>query len=424
MREDLLHFIWKYKKLSIGELFSTDGEPIELLDVGTHNHLAGPDFFNAKVSIGGQLWAGNVEIHLRSSDWYAHGHEKDPNYNNVILHVVWEHDTEVFRSDNSPLPSLELKNYISERVLTNYRALFDKRDVSFVNCERNLAQVDSFVMGAWLERLYFERLERKSNGVAALLAASNNDWEEVLFKLLLRSFGSKINADAFKGLGEALEFKVVRKLRPDLMKLESVLLGMAHLLSDETVHDGYYIGLKQEFEYQKSKFGLENEAVRRPSFFKLRPANFPTLRLSQLANLYHAHETLFAKVVGSSHVNELYRLFDVGASPYWQNHFSFGKPSKNSAKRLTKKFIDLLILNTVLPLKFCHARKIGMAVHEEILGIIAGLAAEENSIISNFKKQGVSVKNGMESQSLLQLYDYYCTKNKCLQCRIGASLLH
>lgn len=424
MREDLLHFIWKYKKLSIGELFSTDNEPIEIMSVGTHNHLAGPDFFNATIKIGGQLWAGNVEIHLKSSDWYAHGHEKDPNYNNVILHVVWEHDTEVFRSDHSPLPSLELKNYIPPSVLENYRALFDKRGVAFVNCEKDLAQVDPFVLGGWLERLYFERLERKSKDVDALLAASNNDWEEVLFRLLLRSFGSKINADAFMSLGAALDFKVVRKLRSDVLQLESVLMGMAHLLSDDSVFDDYYLRLKKEFGYQKAKFGLANEAVQRPSFFKLRPANFPTIRLSQLANLYHRREALFAQVVESSGAEELYRIFGVGASTYWKNHFSFGKASKNSSKRLTKKFIDLLILNTVLPLKFSYARKTGKEAYEAILAIVNGLGPEENSIVSNFKKYGVAVKTGMESQSLLQLYNGYCSKNKCLQCRIGASLLH
>lgn len=337
------------------ELVTSNNETVVISDVGIHNHLSGPDFFSAKVNIGGQLWAGNVEIHLKSSDWYAHGHEKDTNYNNVILHVVWEDDTEVFRSDNSEIPTLELKKCISTSLLRACKKLFDKKDVSFINCEKNITNIDGFLIKNWLERLYFERLERKSQLILDLLEDSKNDWENVLFSLLLKNFGLKINGEAFLSLANALDFSIVRKLRSDTLEFESALYGMIHLLTDDRITDAYYIQLKKEYKHFKNKFDVKEESVQKPEFFKLRPPNFPTIRLSQLANLYREHQSLFSKIINTSSLVELYQIFDVSASPYWNNHFTFGKESKKSAKKLTKKFIDLLIVNSILPLKFCYA---------------------------------------------------------------------
>ncbi|TMM56054.1 DUF2851 family protein [Maribacter algarum] len=423
MREDLLHFIWKYKKLQLTDLLTTSGQSIVLIDVGLHNHLAGPDFFNAKANIANQLWAGNVEIHIKASDWYLHKHEEDSNYDNVILHVVWEDDATVFRKDNSEIPTLELKNYISRELLMAYKNLFDKRQKTFVNCEKDIAQVDSFVFQNWIERLFFERLERKSEFVLSLLKNSKNNWEQVLFSLLLKNFGLKTNGEAFLSLSYALDFSVVRKLQSDVLQLESVFFGMAHLLNDETILDTYYIQLKKEYQYAQHKFDLKNEGVIKPEFFKLRPPNFPTIRLSQLAKLYAVHQNVFNKVIHAHSIDELYSLFDISANIYWDNHFTFGKSSKKSPKRLTKKFIDLLIINSVLPLKFCYARHLGKDPNESIISIISNIKREDNSIISNFKNHGVTVKNARDTQAILQLYTEYCTKNKCLECAVGNTLL-
>ncbi len=381
MRQDLLHFIWKYKKLSLEELVTSNNETVVISDVGIHNHLSGLDFFSAKVNIGGQLWAGNVEIHLKSFDWYAHGHEKDANYNNVILHVVWEDDTEVFRSDNSEIPTLELKKCISTSLLRACKKLFDKKDVSFINCEKNITNIDGFLIKNWLERLYFERLERKSQLILDLLEDSKNDWENVLFSLLLKNFGLKINGEAFLSLANALDFSIVRKLRSDTLEFESALYGMMHLLTDDRITDAYYIQLKKEYKHFKNKFDVKEESVQKPEFFKLRPPNFPNIRLLQLANLYREHQSLFSKIINTSSLVELYQIFDVSASPYWNNHFTFGKESKKSAKKLTKKFIDLLIVNSILPLKFCYAQAAGKDANEEIVHIISNITAEENSIV-------------------------------------------
>ena len=423
MKEDLLHFIWKYKKLPLDNLVGTNNEALSIVDTGIHNHLAGPDFFNAKVNIGGQLWAGNVEIHLKSSDWYAHHHEKDANYNNVILHVVWDDDASVFRSDNSEIPTLELKNYIPRGILDAYQKLLDKNGVKFINCEKDIANVDSFLLDNWLERLYFERLERKSKWVFELLESSKNDWEQVLFAMLLKNFGLKINGTSFLSLAETLDFSTVRKLQSDTLALESVFYGMSHLLDSEEILDDYYIRLKKEYAYLKNKFSLEEGSVQKPEFFKLRPPNFPTIRLSQLANLYANRQNLFSNVIHASDLDEIYSLFQVTASVYWNAHFTFGKTSKKSIKRLTKSFIDLLIINTLLPLKFCYAQYQGMEVNEEITHIISQVKKEENSIIANFKHHGISIGNAKESQAVLQLYNEYCTQNKCLQCAVGNSLL-
>jgi len=423
LKEDLLHFIWKYKKLQLDDLFGTNNEPIDIVETGIHNQLAGPDFFNAKVNIDGQLWAGNVEIHLKSSDWYAHNHEQDANYNNVILHVVWEDDGAVFRSDNSEIPTLELRNYIPNGLLDAYQNLFDKRGVRFINCEKSIAQVDAFMFENWLERLYFERLQRKSQLVLELLERSKNDWEQVLFALLLKNFGLKINGASFLSLAQALDFSTVRKLQSETLMLESVFYGMSHLLDSEEILDDYYIQLKKEYAHVKNKFSLEAGSVQRPEFFKLRPPNFPTIRLSQLANLYSMRQNLFSKVIHASDLDEIYSLFDVSASAYWNEHFTFGKTSKKSVKKLTKKFIDLLIINSLLPLKFCYAQHQGKEANEEIIQIISQIKKEENSIITNFKNHGISIANAKESQAILQLYNEYCTKNKCLQCVVGSSLL-
>jgi len=423
VKEDLLHFIWKYKKLQLQNLVTSAGESLTIIDVGTHNHLAGPDFLYSKVEIAGQLWAGNVEIHLKSSDWYAHNHEQDPNYSNVILHIVWEDDAKVFRSDNSQIPTLELKNVIPPTMLNAYRQLFDKRQKSFINCENDISKIDDFTIQNWLERLYFERLERKSSGVEAFLVQYKNDWEKVLFIMLMKNFGLNINGAAFLSLAKVLDFSIVRKLQSNLLHLESVFYGMSHLLEADSVLDKYYMQLQTEFQHQKNKFSLEEQAVQKPDFFKLRPPNFPTIRLSQLANLYVRHQNLFEKVIRTSNVTDLYSIFEITASSYWDTHFTFGTVSKKSTKKLTKKFIDLLLINTILPIKFLYARQHGKEIEEEILTIISQLKTETNSVISKFKHLGVHVVNAKDSQAIVQLYTEYCTKNRCLKCAVGSNLL-
>jgi len=422
MREDLLHYIWKHRKTRISGLFTSKNKQITVLNTGTHNHLSGPDFFNAQLRIGGQLWAGNVEMHVKSSDWYAHHHESDPNYDNVILHVVWENDVEIFGRDNIEIPALELKNFISKRVLSNYYHLFKSRTTSFNNCEKDIGTVDQFVLGHWMERMYFERLEEKSELIFELLKGAKNNWEEVLFVLLLKNFGLKINGEAFLSLGKALDFRMVRKISNNTLQLESVFFGMSGFLDRGGINDAYFLELQNEYRYLKQKFKLNETAVLGPQFFKLRPQNFPTIRLSQFATLYRK-QFLFSKVMEAGTLKDYYQILRVSASKYWNSHYTFGKESGEQEKKMVTPFIDLLLINTILPLKFCYARHKGLEVHEKILRIAVEIKTEKNSTVANFKKYGVPAMNAKDSQALLQLYNDYCLKNKCLQCAVGMQLL-
>lgn len=423
MREDLLHFIWKYKKLATNRLFTTRNEPIEVIKVGDHNELAGPDFFNAQLRISGQLWAGNLEIHLKSSDWYAHSHELDPAYENVILHVVWEHNSEVFLKNGQPLATLELKNFISEKVLHSYKELLVQNQVAFINCERDIHKIDSFKLNNWFERLYIERLEQKSILVKLLLDKKSNGWEEVLFQLLLKSFGSKVNGELFLKLSEKLDFKIVRKLQGNVIALESIFYGMLGMLDSDEVNDKYYQQLKSEFLYHKKKFQLQEVFGARPQFFGLRPNNFPTVRLSQLASLYAGNHSLFNDLMHTADLNGLYSILTTQANEYWNSHYTFGKVSGNRKKTITKNFIDILIINAVLPLRFLFAQSRGENPQEAVLPIIEKMACEKNSIISNFKSVKVELSNALQGQAALQLYNEYCHKNRCLKCAVGADLL-
>ncbi|MDP5229147.1 MAG: DUF2851 family protein [Cellulophaga sp.] len=423
MREDFLHFIWKYKKIQTNQLFTSQGENIEIVSEGTHNQLSGPDFFNAQVKISDQLWAGNVEIHIKSSDWYVHGHENDTNYDNVILHVVWEDDVAIFRKDNTQIPTLELKKIIPQKVLERYKSLFDTSKKNFINCEKQITSIDDFSFKNWLERLFFERLEQKAIYVEELLEKYNNDWEQVLFSLLLKNFGLKINGNSFKSLSEHLPFSTVRKISDNTTQLEAIFFGMVGFLEDDEISDHYYTNLRNEYSFLAHKFKLNKEGVEQPEFFKLRPPNFPTIRLSQFAAIYAENQNLFSKILASSTLEDIYKLFNVQASDYWTTHFTFGKASKKSEKKLTKKFIELLLINTILPLKFCYARSLNRTGDVSIVDIISAIKKEKNNIIDQYLALGVKVDNAFESQAILELYNNYCSKNNCLQCAVGNHLL-
>src|SRR5690606_35284588 len=329
----------------------------------------------------------------------------------------------IFRKDRSEVPTLELKNYIPKPLLDAYHKLFDKSNISFINCERELESIDGFLISNWLERLYFERLERKSNLISGLLEESKYDWERVLFILLLRNFGSRINGDSFFGMARAFNFSVIRKLHGNAFQLESLLFGMAGFLEDDSLVDGYYIDLKKEYGFLKNKFNLKSDGELPPQFYGLRPLNFPTIRLSQLANLYAGHQNLFSQLMEADSVSKIYDLLKVSAGAYWNDHYVFGKISKKSDKRLSKSFIDLIIINTLVPLKFCYGKHLGRETDDQIIEIISSLKKEKNSIVDNFKRHGASLENAMQSQAVLQLYHEYCTKNRVLQCALGASLL-
>lgn len=421
MQENFLHYLWLYKKFDSISLKTVSEEELSIVSVGKHNVNAGPDFFNAQIIIDNQLWAGNVEVHIKSSDWFLHNHEQDKFYDNVILHVVWEHDTDVFRKDNTSIATLVLKDLVDKEVLKNYEKLFLKSN-KWINCEHNFKDVDDFVLSNWLERLYLERLERKAKTIESLLKESKNDWEAVLFKMLAKNFGLKVNGESFFSLAQSVDFSIIRKTRPKQHLLEALLFGQAGLLESD-IENGYYINLVNEYRFLAQKFNLKNTQVLPLHFFRLRPLNFPTIRLSQLASLYNKQQNLFSKIIEIEDLNEFYDLFSVTTSDFWITHYTFQKESKPSSKKVAKSFIDLLLINTILPIKFCYAKHQGVEVDSNILKIANIIASEKNSVIDAFNSLKKVSKSSLESQALIQLKTEYCDKNKCLQCAVGNALI-
>ncbi len=422
MQEDFIHYLWKHKKFNVTKIETTEKEPISILSVGTHNFNTGPDFFAAQLKIGEQLWAGNVEIHKKSSDWFVHNHEKDPNYDNVILHIVWEHDIEVHRKDSTLIPTLELKDYVNPEALNGYKKLFNTNQ-KWINCDTSFNTIDSFLMSNWLERLYFERLERKSIEIYELLELSKNDWEGVLFKSLAKNFGLKVNGDSFFSLANSFDFSIVRKLHSKPMVLEALFYGQGKLLEDVN-EIPYFIQLKKEYQFLQQKFNVSNEVVLPIQFFRLRPLNFPTIRLSQLSMLYHKTPNLFSEIIEAETLDELYAIFNVEASLFWETHYTFNKESKRIKKRLSKAFIDLLLINTIIPIKYSYAKQQGKAIDDTLINLINKIASEKNSIVDKFNNLKKVSKSALQSQALIQLKTEYCDKNKCLQCAIGNSILN
>ncbi|MCW1147397.1 DUF2851 family protein [Flavobacterium lacisediminis] len=420
MKEDFLHHLWQFKKFDIANLKTTKGESIQILNSGQYLQLAGPDFFNSQIIIENQKWAGNVEIHLKSSDWYVHNHEKDSNYDSVILHVVWEHDVPIFRKDNSEIPTLELKEYVALSDLHKYQSLVSQK--SWIYCENELQNVDQFVFKNWQERLFFERLERKANLIFELLETSNHDWEAVLFCLLVKNFGLNTNGEMFYKIAKSIPFSVVRKESFSLESLESLLLGQANLLSHD-FQDSYARELQKSYHYLVQKHQLREKVVGSVEFFKHRPDNFPTIRLAQLANLYFHRKNLFSLVMNCSSINELYQVFNVGVSEYWETHYNFDRESSKKMKKLSKSFVDLLVVNTIIPLQFAYARSRQKEITQNLIDLANSIPSEKNVIIDKFKTFGIVSENVYESQALLQLKKEYCDLKKCLDCAVGHFIL-
>jgi hypothetical protein len=420
MKEDFLHYLWQHKKFRFTHLQTTKGEPITILHSGQYLQLAGPDFFNAQLIIANQKWAGNIEIHLKSSDWYVHHHQNDDHYNNVILHVVWEHDTAVFRKDNSEIPVLELKSYVTSEEISNYNALLTPK--SWIFCEKQLVSFDKFVLSNWLERLFFERLERKSIHIEQLLQDTENDWEAVLFCLLAKNFGLNTNGDSFYKMAKSIPFHIVRKEALEVNYLESLFFGQAGMIPN-TVEDTYLKELQAQYDYLAIKYKLERPIIEPIEFFKHRPDNFPTIRIAQLSMLYHLQRNLFSSIFAVTTSKEIYQIFDVAVSRYWKTHYNFDKSSPKKEKSLSKAFIDLVIINTIVPLQFAYSKSQGKDISEQLLTIINTIAPEKNAIIDKFQSFGIISKSAFETQSLLQLKNDYCNAKKCLQCAVGIALI-
>lgn len=421
MKEDFLHYLWKFQKFSTSQLRTVKGEELEILSVGLHNLDSGPDFFNAHIKIDQQFWAGNVEIHLKSSDWYVHNHQLDSAYDAVILHVVWKHDVDIYRADNSVVPTVELNPVVAPQVVSSYQQLFLKKN-TWINCESHFAETPELLLQNWLERLFFERLETKSKQVFGLLEKNKNDWEAVLFMILAKNFGLKVNGESFLNIAQSVDFSVIRKTSSQLLDIESVLLGQAGLLENE-MEDPYYNQLQAQYLFLKNKFALSNKYVTPVQFFRLRPDNFPTIRLVQLAALYHKHPSIFQQFIKLKTRKQLTQLLQVNPSSYWDTHYHFKSTSSRRTKKISQTLVDLIIINTVAVIKFCYAQNQGKDVTDEIITLLTAIPLENNAVVKKFKELHPGFDSAFQSQALLQLKTNYCDKNQCLHCAVGNSLL-
>ena len=423
MREDYLHYLWKYQKWKNLELKTSQDLPVKVVSPGSHNLLSGPDFFNSRVVIGDQQWAGNVEIHINSSDWYLHGHEQDSAYDNVVLHVVWNHDLEIFRRDNSPIPVLELRSLVSKSALHQYEHLLENVNLKWINCENDFAGFDQFTLDNWIERLYFEKLEQKTSFIFDLLERCKGDWEEVLFRMLARNFGLNVNGDAFFSIAGSIPFSVIKKCQKKRQQLEALFLGQAGLL-ENSIEEVYFQTLQKEYFYLKRKYGLSRKGVLPVKYFRLRPDNFPEIRIIQLAIAYNRNSSLFAALQKASKIEDFRSLFSGEVSDFWKGHYTFRKEHPGKSKKLTSSFKDLLIINTLVPLKFCYLQKQGKEDNELLLNLMSLIKVEENQVIKKFNdiRTGCA-NNALKSQALLHLKREYCDKNRCLYCSLGLKLL-
>ncbi|MBC7861379.1 MAG: DUF2851 family protein [Bacteroidia bacterium] len=421
MEENFLHYTWKYKLFSQQILFTTNGEKIELIKPGEHNHQSGPDFFNARLKIGGTDWTGNLEIHINSSDWNLHKHQFDKAYDNVILHVVYEHDEEVKNSLHKTIPTLELKGLIPLENFKKYEQL--RRNEKGVPCGKQVATPPAPLLHVWFERLVTERLEEKTTVLEEILEETKSDWEETFYRALAKNFGFKTNALPFYLLAKSLPLKVLLKHADDGVQTEALLFGQAGFLQ-EHLSEKYAQKLQNEYEFLKNKYSLRPIQKTIWKTGRMRPANLPAIRIAQFAALVKNLNGLFSKVKEIENVNELSEIFNSEPAPFWKDHYSFVTNSLPRSKKLGHEAIENIAINTIVPLVFLYGKKTDnekyFARAQEIL---EQLQTENNVIVREFNLLGLNSVTALESQAMIQLKNNYCSKKACLNCRIGYHIL-
>ncbi|HET6245838.1 MAG: DUF2851 family protein [Bacteroidetes bacterium] len=421
MTEDFLHYIWQFRNFDNSGLKAQTGESIEIIKPGDHNLNAGPDFFNSVLKIGETLWAGNVEIHINSSDWNKHNHSEDKAYNNVVLHVVYNDDCIIQRISGETIPAIELKGRINPAVFSCYSELL--KSTQWISCSKNINDVDEFIVSNWLSRLLIERLERKAETIINSLKLTNNNWQETFYHHLARNFGFQLNAEPFELMSKSLPLLYLIKHRDNLVQIEAMIFGQAGML-ESIIEDEYSCHLQKEYNYLKYKYSLNPIDNHLWKFLRLRPVSFPTIRLSQFANLICKWENLFVKILECNNLQQYYDLFNVSSSDYWDTHFTFGKQSIFSKKALGKSSVEGILINTVVPFLFVYGiQKQEDKFKEKALELLETLQGEGNSIIREWKKTGMKCDSAFRSQALLELKLNYCDLKRCLKCSIGNSIL-
>ncbi|MEO6904697.1 MAG: DUF2851 family protein [Bacteroidia bacterium] len=421
MTEEFLHHIWKFKLFNQLNLTTSLGEKVEILKVGDHNFDAGPDFFNARLKIGDTLWAGNIEVHINASDWKKHAHQTNKVYDNIILHVVYNEDAQVNRASNEIIPTIELKYKISDKQYQQYLNFKSNKD--WIPCKNIITSVPSIIISSTIDRLLLERLQRKSETIINSLKLNNNNWEETFYQQLAKNFGFKINAIPFELLSKSIPSTVLAKHKNSLLQIEAILFGQAGFL-DQHYQDKYPLQLQNEYIFLKQKFKLEAIDNNLWKFLRMRPVNFPTIRIAQFASLIYNSTHLFSKIIEIENYESIKKVLHVGVSEYWSAHYTFNKNSIVKTKHLGDDAINNIIINTIVPFLFTYGKQKNDEKYvDKALTFLEQVEGEKNTIIKEWDNLNMPVKNAYSTQALLQLKQEYCNNKKCLTCAIGNYLI-
>ncbi|HLT75008.1 MAG TPA: DUF2851 family protein [Ohtaekwangia sp.] len=422
MNESFLHYVWQYQYFDKSELLTTSGETLQIFNAGSRNPDAGPDFLEARLQVGGLQWIGSVEIHIDASGWYLHEHDRDESYDSVVLHVVWRNDSPVLRRDGSPMPTLELAPRVDPNLLVRFREL--STSIEEIPCSQSLRYVKPIVILNTLDRMLTHRLEERARFVKDFLVRNRGDWEETMYQLLARNFGFRLNADPFLQLARALPLKILMKHRDHPEQLEAMLFGVAGFLDDD-YDDSYYLLLQREFDLLRKKYRLDHKAMNKTQwkFLRLRPANFPTLRLAQFAAFFTSHQTLLPLFL-SGEETEILQVFRCRPSPYWEEHYNFRRKSTKKEATMGDDSVFNLIINTVVPVLGAYAlSRDDQRLMEKAIRLLHQVPPESNHVIRKWNTYKIACADAFDSQALLELYNNFCTRHRCLDCNIGASLV-
>ncbi|MCW5907707.1 MAG: DUF2851 family protein [Chitinophagales bacterium] len=422
MNEQLLRFVWKFRLFNTESLTTTSGEKVQLVHQGIANSDAGPDFQNAKIRIGETLWAGNVELHIKSSDWFLHHHQRDAAYNNVILHVVFKDDgKQAVRENGEPIPVLKLEGRINRTTLTRYEQLANRKKQ--IHCADFFPEAAEDITNSFLSGLLVERLERKVQRINEMLTESKGDWEHVMFRLIARYLGAGVNREPMELLAKSLPLTVYAKYSDEPMQTEALLLGQAGLL-DQNFDDDYAAQLRKEYLYLKRLHQLEPLPRHVWKLLRLRPANFPDIRIAQLASLLIKHKHLFSAARNCFNVKSVHRLFETEVSEYWKTHYLLDKKSARVKYNIGTSTKNVLLINAVAPVLFAYGKyKDEDKYCEQSMELLETCQPENNALLTYWKSHSVQAKNAFDTQALIQLRTAYCENFRCLECRVGLQLL-
>ncbi len=419
--EKLMQYIWQHKLWNPSAMFTNDGRRVRVIDPGMLNTDAGPDFFNAKVEIDGEMWAGNVEIHVRASDWKRHGHSNDAAYDSVVLHVVGKDDAPVMRGNGDIIAQLVMP--CSPHFTERYSNLVNSDTI--LPCATHLADIPSIALTEWIEALAFERLHSKVCRLTELLDSFSGSWEDVCYVTLARNLGFGINSDAFERLARRTPLRLLHKHSDSMVQIEALLFGQAGILDPQQYrHDEYFQHLCREYSFLANKFSLTPMSSASWKFFRIRPQNFPHRRIAMLAHYIYDGFKLMSLIREARGEQELREIFDIKLSGYWATHYSFGTPSPAEQKAISRSAINIILINTVAPIYFAYGESVGDCdIADKAISLLEELPAENNAIIAQFVRCGIKVPDALTSQALIQLRREYCEPRKCLYCRIGHRLL-